>query len=264
MSELCTQQALQTIQKLPFCYLCGKGFTGKTRKNRDHVPPKSIFASKDRETPLILPTHPKCNEARSDDDEIVGQLVAAFHGKYAKSEKMKLDVRVVEGGNTDEGFLGLIGTNFHKVIYRWLRAFHSALYSEYLPNETKNSLHLPFPSGNVGEHNQVVMDEILPQHQLFVEKIKKNRAAQRLDRIICYNCQCIYECFWDTADGGQQICIFALKVYNWSALADTDNFAKRGCVGMYMPVKGKPANATTGTRLHLSVSNIEKLDPYGS
>ncbi len=264
MPKLCTQHTLQTVQKLSFCYLCGKGFDGRADQTRDHVPPRSIFASQDRITPLILPTHPKCNEARSSDDEIIGQLVAAFHGKYPKPEKMRLDVRVVETANTRSRFAGLVGTNLHNVLSRWIRGFHSALYSEYLPNETRNYIHLPFPSGNISKHNQVIMDEILPQHQLFVEEIKKNRIAKTLDRIVCYNGQCIYECFWMTTDDGQSICIFALKVYNWCALADTDNFTKRGCVGMYMPVKGRPGIATTGTKLHFSVTDIDKLDPFGS
>jgi hypothetical protein len=264
MPQVCTQTARRAVRSLPFCYLCGEGFGGRATKNRDHVPPKSIFASADRGTPLILPTHVKCNVAESDYDEIIGQLIAPIHGKYPKPNRMKLDVHIVETGDIGGPFLGLVGINVHKVIRRWLRGFHSALYSEYLPNDTMFHFHPPLPVGHTDEHGEVRMDEVLPHHELFVKQIKQNRVARTLDRVVFYNNKCVYECFWGTADAGQQICIFALNVYDWSALAATENFCRRGCVGMYMPAKGRPVNATTGTRLHFPVSNSEKLDPFGS
>lgn len=94
-------------------------------------------------------------------------------------------------------------------------------------------------------------------------QIKRNRVAGKLDRIVCSNGKCIYECVWYKADGGQPICIFALNVYDWSALANTDDFPKRGCVGMYLPAKGRPAGATTATSLSISILNAEVLDPFG-
>lgn len=136
MPELSTQSDFQSLRNLPFCYLCGKAFTEESRKtrNRDHVPPKSIFASSDRNYPLILPTHPKCNEDQSDYDEVVGQLIAAIHGKYPKPTNMRLDVDVAEDTTTGAQSAWLNGANLHRTIGRWLRAFHAALYQEFLPD----------------------------------------------------------------------------------------------------------------------------------
>lgn len=269
MPELSTQKELRSVQKLPFCYLCGKTFTEGAEKDRDHVPPKSIFATEDRDPPLILPTHLDCNRAQSDYDEIVGQLVAAIHGKYPEPANMKLNVQVAESSNTGAHSAWLSDTNLHRIVCRWLRAFHSALYREYLPDSdgtkdgTRFSFDPPFPVGHIDEDGGITVDTIRPHHAYFVAHIKRNRTAGRLDRIVCFNGKCVYECVWDKADDGQPICIFALNVYDWSALANTEDFPKRGCVGVYLPANGRPAGATTATSLIMPISNTEKLDPFG-
>ena len=269
MPELSTQSNLRSVQKLTFCYLCGKNFADEAEKTRDHVPPKNIFATVDRARPLILPTHKCCNEAQSCYDEIVGQLIAAIHGLYPREERMRLDFQVAEHASTGKQSAWLFGTNLHKVIGRWLRAFHAALYREYLPdndgteNGTKFSFDPPFPIGHVDEHGEITVQAIRPHHALFVEKMKRNRMAGTLDRIVCFNGTCVYECLWDKADGGEPICIFALNVYDWSALANTEDFPRRGCVGVYLPAKGTPAGATVATMCAVPISNRETLNPFG-
>lgn len=267
MPELFTQTELRSIQKLPFCYLCGSALTQETT-TRDHVPPKSIFATEDRDWPLILPSHLDCNGAQSGYDEIVGQLVAAIHGKYPEPANMKLNVQVAESANTGAQSAWVSGVNLHRIVGRWLRAFHAALYREYLPDNdgtkdgTKFSFDPPFPIGHEVENGAITVDAIRPHHACFVELIKRNRTGGRLDRIVCFNGKCVYECVWDKADGGQPCCIFALNVYDWSALANTHDFRRRGCVGVYLPAKGRPAGATTATSLALPIFNAEKLDPF--
>ena len=68
-----TQQAMRRVKELPFCYLCGEKLSEP--QNDDHVPPTSIFLPDDRNVPLILPTHKKCNNDRSDEDQLIGQLI---------------------------------------------------------------------------------------------------------------------------------------------------------------------------------------------
>ena len=106
------------------------------------------------------------------------------------------------------------------------------------------------------------MEGILAQHPLFVQVIKKNRTARSIDRIVCCNSKCVYECVWEQTGDGQPVCIFALNLYDWTALADTDNYPKRGCVGMYMPASGRPAIATVGTRLEFPVPNFGEAGPF--
>ena len=248
--------------------MCGKTFSEGAEKDRDHVPPKSIFATEDRDLPLILPTHSCCNRAQSDYDEIVGQLVAAIHGKYPKPANMKLDVQVAESAEQEHRPLGsaaLISTGSSA----GGRAFHAALYREVLPDNdgttdgTMFGFDPPFPVGHVDKDGEISVDAIRPHHTYFVKQVKRNRTAGRLDRIVCFNGKCVYECVWDKADGGQPICIFALNLYDWSSLANTEDFPKRGCVGTYLPVKGRPLDATTATSIAIPISNVEKLDPFG-
>lgn len=269
MPVISTQSDLRSVQKLPFCYLCGNAFIEEADKTRDHVPPRAIFATSDRGCPLILPTHEKCNGAQSGYDEVVGQLIAAIHGKYPEPANVRLDVTVVEDATTGTQSAWLSGANLHRPICRCVRAFHAALYREYLPdnNGTKDgtifSFDPPFPVGHVDANNDFTVDAISPHHTHFVEQIKRNRTAGQLDRLTCFNGKCVYECVWDRADDGQPICIFALNVYDWSALANTDDFPKRGCVGAYLPARGRPADGTTATNLVFPISNAEMLDPFG-
>jgi hypothetical protein len=73
MASLLTHKDLQAVRDLSFCYLCGNQFDPNDQVNRDHVPPKSIFARHDRR-PLTLRTHVDCDSAHKRTDEKIGQL----------------------------------------------------------------------------------------------------------------------------------------------------------------------------------------------
>jgi hypothetical protein len=185
-----------------------------------------------------------------------------IHGTYPTPKNNRLKFCVSPTDDGDVPFLGFVGTNLHNVIGRWMRAFHSALYRQFLPIATKNYLHTPFPSGSIDEDKNVTIEGILNQQPLFVETIKKNRVAKSVDQIECCNGQCVYECVWVTTDDGQDMCTFALNVYDWKCLADSTRFPPRGCVGMYMPQSGRPINGTESTRLEFSFENVDRLDAF--
>ena len=46
MGSITTYRDRQTVQKLPFCYMCGVPFRDEERRSRDHVPPKTCFAKR--------------------------------------------------------------------------------------------------------------------------------------------------------------------------------------------------------------------------
>jgi hypothetical protein len=122
MVSLITQQERRASQNLPFCYLCGKDFVAGDDKNKDHVPPKSIFAAKDRD-PLMLKSHKACNEAQSRNDEKIGQLIALRYGKLPVSENRRLQFRFSQYGDA-----AISNLNVEKAIWRWIGGFHAALY----------------------------------------------------------------------------------------------------------------------------------------
>jgi hypothetical protein len=140
--ELRSQKDLRAAQSIGFCCICGKQFAQGEKRTRQHAPPKAIFAAADRTPPLILPAHEKCNGDQSPLDKVIGQLVAVLHGEYPAPEDLKLDVGVfpVKGGEATAGVKGLPLT---KIIFRWARSFHAALYHEYLPDRG-GYVHLPF------------------------------------------------------------------------------------------------------------------------
>jgi hypothetical protein len=263
MVEIKTDKDLRSVRNLSFCYLCGEEFQQNDIVTKDHVPPKAVFLSQDRTRPLILPTHERCNQEQSITDEIVGQLISALNNKYPDRKNMRVKISIHRDSAYQVPFLFLEGIDMRIVLIRWLRAFHAALYKEYLPTNTPNVLEDPLPRGRK-ENGKVKFDKIGEHLPLFVQTIKKNRKAGRIDRIECFNGKCIYECTWETTDDGRWSCFFALKIYDWENLGDK-LLPKRGCVGWYMPSSGKPKNASEGvTRLlEIPCRNTDKLDPFG-
>lgn len=264
MPELIAEDDLREVQRLPFCYLCGEAFTSAEHITRDHVPPKSIFAKEDRTCPLILPSHRSCNEHQSVSDKVIGQLIAVQHGRYPSSQRdVHLKISVLQDTKSDESLAGIRDTDLKGAISRWMKAFHSALYRVPLPVNTRNAIHPPMPAGELKD-GRLVFEQMLIQQPLFVELIKKNRAAKRLDRVVCYNGKCVYECTWERMDDGSWSCIFALNIYDWRSLGNAAQ-GQRGCVGWYQPRSGIPLTATHGVvrLLEFSVANLDPLDPFG-
>jgi hypothetical protein len=266
MPALQIHRDFRSIQKLEFCYHCGVKFNATSDRDRDHVPPKAVFSIADRQlNPLILPTHTKCNSGHSAKDEVVGQLISVIHGRHPPEgqAKLRVEATMIPGSAVPMG--GFIGVDLHGVIGRWVRAFHAALYREFLPFATRSSIHPPFPTGEMLANGDWRMHSILPQHLQFVEAIKSNRAAGKLDRIECFNQKCVYECVWERMDDGTWACIFGLQVYNWKTLGDSVHFPSRGCVGLYMPAAGKPVDGTTGIFrvIEMPIKNLDPLDPFG-
>jgi len=257
-----SQKAIHAVQALPFCYLCGESLADP--RNDDHVPPSSIFLTDDRNFPLTLPTHVKCNGDRSAEDQVIGQLIGLLHRKAPDAVHNKLKVK---SGPYEDGTLGMAveGLDLRSIIRRWIRGFHAALYREYLPDDTGAFMTSPpLPEGRPHKHG----GEFVPVPEIvshFVEELKKNRATNTLDRIVCRNRKCRYECVWAQADRGQWMCIYGLDLYDWMNLGDTRHFEARGCVGAYRrPAGGTPRGATCATHLVFTVENAQRLNPFGN
>jgi hypothetical protein len=259
-----TQKQARAAQTLQFCYLCGEPFdvTSGRENHPDHIPPKELFAKQDHDFPIKVAAHESCNNQLSDKDEGIGQLVAVSHGKYAKLSRLRLDFKMVEDQATGEEFIGVSKVHVEDQVIRWVRGFHAALYEEFLTGDRNRfCVSLPFPRLLTGPHAKSVNDGLLRNHISFVEEIKKNRVAGRLDRIESNNGQCVYECVWTNMDDGQPACIFALKLYDWSRLADP-RLDRRSCVGLYLPITGRPALGAEATTLEMPISRADILDAF--
>ena len=263
MPKITTRDEARAAQDLPFCYLCGRSFTEDDDPNRDHVPPTSIFLEEDRDFPLWLPTHASCNEAESKDDQLIGQLFGFVHGRPPSEEHFKLEFQRMEDTTTGDQTVGLADSGLKRVVFRWIRAFHAALYQEYLPADLPHkAIEMPFPSGTEKEDG-LHWDSIREQHPMIVHDLKKASMAHTVDPVLVCNEKCRYECTWALSDHGESwVCLFGLKLYDWSRIGDASVAEERGCVGIYAPLSGKPATASEITRLELSVENLRRLQPF--
>jgi hypothetical protein len=263
MPELTTQSQLAAVQNLDFCYHCGKSLRGYGPIDRDHVPPKSIFAVIDRTPSLILPTHKSCNQGESSIDEHIGQLLSSMHGKMPSPGRLRLHLSGHENPESGERVAVLSGLDLKAAIWRCIRGFHAALYREFLPESTEKAILPPFPSAQKID-GALTWDAMLPQFPKFVEHIKKNRETATIDRIVAFNGKCCYECTWDKTDDGRHwLCLFGLRIYDWIEMADETPAPSRGCVGSYMHKPGLPEHATISTQLEFKVQNADPYNPFG-
>ena len=207
MISITTHRNLQAVRNLPFCYLCGVPFRDDEKRHRDHVPPKTCFAVRDRK-PLILSSHGECNSRRSDTDKQIGQLIRLKHGKVPTKRDRALDIKYF-----GSQFGAVTNVNIPVEIWRWIKGFHAALYRAPYPKDARGALVTPFPSAPLRDDGQVVFDPIKPQHTTFVETIKINRANANLDMIRCNCDKLVYECVWCPSDDGRTwLCIFAIDI----------------------------------------------------
>jgi hypothetical protein len=258
--SLTTHLTFQDTSRLPFCYLCGQSFGSSDDTNRDHVPPSGLFARADRAIPLVHRTHRRCNELRSPEDQAIGQLVGVLHGRRVNRAHDKLRIRV---GRFPDGHrvAAVTGLDIREAIRRWVRGFHAALYREYLSLDAVFATYPPLPEGRpAGDHVEYGrIPDVLPK---LVEELKRNRAVENLDRVVCRNGKCRYECVWSQADDGRWMCIYGLDLYNWKKLGDGSQPA-RGCVGCYLrPAGGIPPNASVATRLVFDMGRTSSFDPF--
>lgn len=259
MVVLDSQRLLRTVQRLPFCYLCGTPFKEGDDCDRDHVPPETIFLPEDRE-PLILRTHRVCNGSYNKVDELIGQLIALRYGKVPPRRNRHLRIQV--SPDLERG--AVTNINIDQAVWRWVAGFHAALYKESLFHSSMRSLVVPFPKGQ-NRNGKVIIDPLLPQHPFFVEQIKTNRACNNLDRVVSNKGKMRYECFWMQVDGnGSWMCIFALDIYDWKDLGRTPGHPARGCAGCYVTMSREvPAKAARAKQSPIKVPNSDPLDPFG-
>lgn len=250
----------RAVQSLPFCYLCAQTFAAGDDKNRDHVPPKTVFAKKDR-IPLILPTHTACNGQYKLIDEKMGQVIGLKRGYIPSDPKNRhLKYRTFQGGR----FTAVVNVDIHGAVWRWIVGFHAALYREPLSMPVRGSLVLPFPSAR-NHPTDMKIDPVRPQHAMFVRLIKESRRRGKVDRIVTNAGTMTYECAWIRMDGGGSwICMFALDVYAWKDLGDP-RLGERGCAGFYVaPSSLPPTNAAIAAEPLLILPAGDVLDPFGT
>jgi hypothetical protein len=260
MISIISQAERRAVQSLPFWNLCGKIFVPGDGRNRDHVPPETIFRPEHRD-PLILPTHTTCNTNHTLTDEKIGQLISLRYGRVPSNPKhRRLQItRFINFRDRAVANLDIDGA-----VWRWISGFHATLYREPVTDIRRNgSLVTLFPRARLMD-GRLALDRVKPQHLIFVQTIKDNRARLNIDRVHCNKGNVRYECVWVQSDNnGPWMCFFALDVYDWKDLGKTRLEAARGCAGHYLLPSGiVPSNAARGAIHRVKVPNYDPLDPF--
>jgi|LQYC01.1.fsa_nt_gi hypothetical protein len=261
MVEIITQSQAREIKRLPFCYMCGDRIDNRVLRNQDHVPPECMFLKKDRDFPIIMKVHVPCNVSWSVDDEKVGLLIRLLHGEDIRKHKGKYKVQIAVGKDKKPLYPLLGGIPLKPMIFRIVRAFHAALYHEFLPRDTKNAILTPIPEAEF-INGHVTVRKVLPQFRDFSKELRRNMLTRTTDRIIACNAKVRYECCWTNSDDGKHdLCIFGLRIYEWGKLGNKVSSEEYTCIGAYMPTS-IPKLATKGSSLHVSFPKGLSLDPF--
>ena len=171
--------------------------------------------------------------------------------------KQLVYVRDVEDGQR----LGVRGVDLPSHIWRWVRAFHAALYAEFLPNIPQRRVFPPLPSGSI-ETKEVQPTSIDELQLMIVDAVRTNRATKSFDQILCYGGRCEYNCTWEQADDGRMLSMFGLRLYDWEDLGDSKLGPQRSCVGVHVPPSGRPPSGTRATRLEVPGVRRSPLNPF--
>jgi hypothetical protein len=258
MVSLQNQKDFRSVQKLPFCYVCGNAFDPGDKKNRDHLPAKSLFAKQHREPSLWLPTHSGCNNSHELIDEKIGQLIGLRQGR--RPDPLRLHVTANE-------MAGVVhNLDIDSAVWRWIDGFHAALYRTSPVGIIRGSLVTPFPRLRNG---RIIFDPLPPQHQKFVQTLHQNHAKGTLDRITSNKGMVVYVCVWcqgSLPDGPHPwLCIFGLDVCDWKDLGRTGFLPARGCAGFYvLPDQSVPGGATKGTISSIVTPMTDPLDYFAA
>jgi hypothetical protein len=263
MVSITTHQDCRTVQRLPFCYLCGQAFLPGGKQTRDHLPPDTVFALADKQKgPVLwLPAHKPCNEAEAPADQKLGQLIGLRRFEVPASRR---DRQLKFTVFPRQALGAITNVNIDQAIWRWVRGFHTALYREHMPNAPMRALTTPFPRAQQQTSGAVIEPMKEPQHRVIVKTIKTNRAKRNLDLIHTHDGKLRYEAVWVQSDQGMWMCFFGLDIYDWIDLGDAGIQQRRGCAGCYaLPDGGYPASATRAVSTPIIVPNLHPLDPFG-
>lgn len=258
--EISSQKLLRSHGAPAFCYLCGEVLDGANPTNRDHCPPKGLFAPRDRENfPIILPTHESCNNSWKEADEMIGIITDALHTKIKSQDSAythRLETELVSFGAAHAAAISNLP--LAPMAARIVRGMHALLYKEFLPGCTKSKFHIPLPEAHKASRRLV---EPLEQTFTFSGILRKALLSNTADVVRAYNGKFKYACTWERLDNEQDFCITCFDIYTFHELAPpVANFPK--CfVGMYIPSE-RPAGASRASGLDIQLTHEELLDPW--
>lgn len=260
MVILQTQKDLRTVQRLPFCYLCGDHLLEDDVTDGDHVPAKATFNARDREPALKLQTHKRCNANLSVDDKKLGQLIALRRRESPPSRRDQA-LRFM----SQRDMVAVTNLNIDAAVWRWIRGFHAALYREPLSAGARHTIRTPFPRAD-DVQGQLILQPLLEQHRLIVATLKRNRVWRNVDFIETNRGQLRYQCVWCLSDDDASwFCMFGVDIYDWKDLgSSTPLIPARGCAGIYQREDGsRPEMAAVNRDSSTDVANDDPLDPFG-
>ncbi len=264
MTEIVTRQQAREVMRLDFCYVCGEPFTEDNPRTRDHVPPRSVFQSEDRNWPLILPAHDRCNSEYSFSDEQAQGLVALVHASGDGVPPLGTEVTGIEDEQGELCGAAMTGLNLSRIVAKILRACYAALYGEFLrEDQTNRAIILPLPILD-RETLDVHASEQYQMHEPLCKILKDNRQVGNIDRIEAYNGKFCFHTVWVTADDGvHHVGIFAIDLYGWHGLADEMVGTPQGCFGTYRLSKtSPPVGASIATELELPYRYSQPRNPF--
>ncbi|MDI6450791.1 hypothetical protein [Anaerobaca lacustris] len=262
MIEITTHQKAQDVARLGFCYVCGQDFSDDRKRTSDHVPPKSIFRSEDRDWPLILPAHEKCNSDYSKVDEQAMGLIGLLHPERPRQVPARTTIVGIAERDGRPAAVLLAGLKLRPMITKIFRACHTALYRVFMPLKTKNLILTPLLELDP-KTRQPIPHTLLPQHQMACKILKDNRRIGNVDRVHANNRRFRFEVVWGTCDDGwRHFAAFAIDIYNWHLLGNRAIGHPQGCIGMHFSNDPIPPNASVVPTIELPFTWSEPLNPF--
>jgi len=185
-------------------------------------------------------------------------LISLLHGASFSRKRQRFRAITADLGD-DQPFVGITGVEFNRIIWRWVRGFHAALYREPLQQDAFYGLTTPFPYADQVA-GTLQFEELRPDQLEMALTLRQHMRYRMIDEVLSNAGKCRFVCTWLTFDDGRPFCLYGLRIYEWEKLADTKRFPPRGCFGVYCAPT--PVEATQGTKIILPSSSFTLFDPF--
>lgn len=234
-----TQKAMQNSRKhISFCYLCGKELHPGSKKVAsqgladEHVVPRALLAAPPQSAAdrwsVVLTVHKRCDEEQKHQVDSQLKILQEMHVRPAADWP---DFGHIRGMGVTPGILANIPTRtglpalsgigeILDGVGAWVRGFHAALYTCYLPETAERFLLPPVPACNTnGAGPDISETETLSAMTRSVLNLAIDK--NKWDGIVAWGGAVDFKCVWwrELSPQGRWVCFWQCSlpgVKEWS------------------------------------------------
>lgn len=212
--RILSQKQMQVARRsISFCYLCGKNIsqcdeTGAQQPTTgEHVIPQSLLGNapenQSEAWAVILDVHEKCEQSKKQKVDHWLKLFQQIHvqsnhewPKHGHLRNMPIRPLQITHSQINHAIPAFTGcSQLFQGVWQWVRGLHTALYFQFLPEDTWNCSIPPVPACSL-QSNGPTIEETETLSSLIRSSISLAQSHDKWDGITAWNAAIKYRCVW--------------------------------------------------------------------